>query len=574
MSKSFSNKRLHDWIPRPGRATFVFLFLAFAGAAFAPGLFAQTSAAKPGPSNRYLFIVDTSFSMYDRAMGVQTVVRNLLQSGMNGQLRRGDTLGVWTFNEKLYAGRLPLQRWTPEAQQIITLRTLEFLGKQHYEKTTALDDALAEMARVIENSDAITVILISDADEKIKGTPFDAAINAIYSQNYRRQKKAQMPFTTILRAESGTITGYKVNMAPWPLELPPLPPETQRAEATANKPVEVQPKAPAPVVQPLILSGKKTMPSTTASAGNSAKAEAAPPQPAPATRVPEKAAETPKPKTEPVMVPKPASVPAPTLATESPAPAIAPDNNLKAGVPATPPPVPAQPAAAPKTEPTPAAPEMPTAQSAISPAASASKTVATEAAPPQPVPPTMVPENPIETPKPKTEPVMVAETASVPAPAMKPPAPTIVPDEKPKVETPANPASVPAQPAAAPKIEPAPAPAKPPKPPPVVEIAQAKTPPVANASSPKAGAPPVPAKPPGGWPGAALKNKTSAQPATAPVQTAVTVPPKALFSRKGIWIAGLVLLGIAVGFVVLSKRRSRTTPHASLITYSLDHDKK
>jgi hypothetical protein len=54
----------------------------------------------------------------------------------------------------------------------------------------------------------------------------------------------------------------------------------------------------------------------------------------------------------------------------------------------------------------------------------------------------------------------------------------------------------------------------------------------------------------------------------------VTVPPKALFSRKGIWIAGLVLLGIAVGFVVLSKRRSRTTPHASLITYSLDHDKK
>jgi hypothetical protein len=41
-----------------------------------------------------------------------------------------------------------------------------------------------------------------------------------------------------------------------------------------------------------------------------------------------------------------------------------------------------------------------------------------------------------------------------------------------------------------------------------------------------------------------------------------------------IWIAGVVLAGVMFGFALLLLRRSRATPHASLITRSLDREKR
>ena len=72
---------------------------------------AQTNTARAlPPSNRCLLIVETSRSMQRRAEAVLKAVQDLLTSGLNGQLRQGDTLGLWTFNDDLYTGRFPLQR--------------------------------------------------------------------------------------------------------------------------------------------------------------------------------------------------------------------------------------------------------------------------------------------------------------------------------------------------------------------------------------------------------------------------------------------------------------------------------
>ena len=79
-------------------------------------LCAETNSAKASvsSSNRYLFIVDTSRAMKSRADGVVKTVQDLLTSGLGGQLRRGDSLGLWIFNDELYAGRFPLQEWSPD----------------------------------------------------------------------------------------------------------------------------------------------------------------------------------------------------------------------------------------------------------------------------------------------------------------------------------------------------------------------------------------------------------------------------------------------------------------------------
>ena len=61
------------------------------------------------PANRYLLIVDVSRAMEPRQRSMLKAVQDLLASGMGGQMQAGDTLGVWTYNTNLYAGR-PIHR--------------------------------------------------------------------------------------------------------------------------------------------------------------------------------------------------------------------------------------------------------------------------------------------------------------------------------------------------------------------------------------------------------------------------------------------------------------------------------
>ena len=150
------------------------------------------------PSDRCLLIVETSKSMQRRADAVLGVVQDMLMSGLNGQFRDGGTLGVWTFNEDLYAGRFPLQTWSSSAQKDITQRTLTFLKGQKYEKQANFDKVAPALGRVISDSRRLTVILISSGDWKIRGTPFDDRINGFYQQWHDQQQKARMPFVTDL----------------------------------------------------------------------------------------------------------------------------------------------------------------------------------------------------------------------------------------------------------------------------------------------------------------------------------------------------------------------------------------
>ena len=64
----------------------------------------QTNNPLPNyPINRYLLVVETSHSMQRRADSMIQSIQDLLGSALAAQARRGDSLGVWTFNEALYS---------------------------------------------------------------------------------------------------------------------------------------------------------------------------------------------------------------------------------------------------------------------------------------------------------------------------------------------------------------------------------------------------------------------------------------------------------------------------------------
>ena len=222
---------------------------------------AQTNTVtKAAPSNRCLLIVDTSRSMQRCTDATLKVVQDLLMSGLDGQLRRGDTLGLWTFNQDLYAGRFPLQAWSSEGQGSIATRAVAFLKAQKYEKRANFDKVLPALTGIIKGSERITVILISSGDESIQGTPFDDRINEVYKRLHNQQQKARMPFVTVLRAQNGRLADFAVNTPPWPLQIPPPPRETQTVETPQHKLREALHKAQSTGAPPLIVSGKKPEP--------------------------------------------------------------------------------------------------------------------------------------------------------------------------------------------------------------------------------------------------------------------------------------------------------------------------
>ena len=249
-------------------------------------LLAQTGTAKATrPSNRCLLVVETSRSMQRRSDGVIQAVQDMLKSGLAGQLRPGDTLGVWTFNDSLYAGRFPLQTWSLEAQQGIALRTIAFLKAQKYEKQASFDKVLPALSRLIKDSPLLTIILVSSGDEQFHGTAFDAQINEFYQKWQDVQQKAKLPFVTVLRAQDGRLADFTVNTPPWPAQMPRLPQEVQGADTAQTQVPKAARTSPPPTAQPLIFSGNKTQP-TEAPASKLEAVGAAVQAPAPATEAP------------------------------------------------------------------------------------------------------------------------------------------------------------------------------------------------------------------------------------------------------------------------------------------------
>ncbi len=238
---------------------FALLLLAGCAFAFVNAASAQTNSV---PSNRWLFVVDTSRGMQRRADAARQIAASLVDSGMHGQMRSGDSIGLWTFNDTLHSGQFPLQEWKPGDSRAIAQRVFDFLKSQKNEKDSRLEKIMPEMNQVIAASEFITVILISEGSTEIHGTPFDAKINSSYQAWRDQQEKSAMPFVTLLRARDGKIAQYVVNTPPFPLELPALPEEllkprvTKPAVAEVEKPEPAQPR----VVPPLILSGKKKEP--------------------------------------------------------------------------------------------------------------------------------------------------------------------------------------------------------------------------------------------------------------------------------------------------------------------------
>ena len=199
-------------------------------------------AQPPAPSpNRVLFVVQTSWAMRQQLPAARACVRELLGSGLQGQLHAGDTIGLWTYDSELRAGNFQMQIWADEQRGNIVEATGYFLDRQKATGSARLELALPEVLRLVGESEVITVLLISDGRGTMRGTPFDDSINEVWRQHWNEMQAAHMPFVTVLAGRAGKIVNCNVNPAT-AVSVPVLPQGGEAKPAPAPTP-----PAPAPL---------------------------------------------------------------------------------------------------------------------------------------------------------------------------------------------------------------------------------------------------------------------------------------------------------------------------------------
>jgi hypothetical protein len=227
-------------------------------------LFSQ-AAAQPAaePPQRWLLIFDTSSEMKSRLPTVIPEIKNLFLRSLSGQMRAGDSIGVWTFNRKINAGEFPLTTWTPQLAANISSNIITYLNQQHYAGKTSFAALKPALNRVIDDSERLTIIIFCDGDDTLKLTPYDAGINQAFKQRKGERASLNQTFVLVVRTQRGEFVGATVNFPPGLLDLPafpPLPAPPTVSTAPTNTPaaaviIPVPVAVPAVSLPPLVIVG-------------------------------------------------------------------------------------------------------------------------------------------------------------------------------------------------------------------------------------------------------------------------------------------------------------------------------
>jgi hypothetical protein len=271
--------------------------------------------------NRFLFVLETSSSMASRTNGIENAIVGLLKTGIHGELRPGDTIGFWTYSDRLRPD-FPMQVWSHHSNDAIVENIGSYLRHLRYEKRGHLEKVLPQILQIIGISERVTIIFLSDGNGQVGGTPFDRDINELQKKYAREFRDAHEPIITILAARDGQPFDYTINY-PNTISVPhtadPWPPPV------TNAPVVATASAPAPAPPPphrhieIIMSGRTNVAPSPLPAPVAVAAPVSTPAPLPPTP----SIVTAPPVANISTAPAPASAPLPSPVAAAPLPAPA-----------------------------------------------------------------------------------------------------------------------------------------------------------------------------------------------------------------------------------------------------------
>lgn len=212
-------------------------------------------AIQPAPDgHRFLFIVETSSATGRMQAETEAALFELIGSGVNQEMRPGDTYGLWTYGKEISAGEFPMQIWDSRNSSQLGTIAAAYLSEREFKSSGDVKRLMAAVQNVVHSISNLNIFIISNGDSPMTGTPFDKTINADYKAKRTERKEAKRPFVTTLVARDGWIIEGTVVVSGTPIRLPDrtVPalaekkkPATAPATNAVTPQVVVTPSAPA-----------------------------------------------------------------------------------------------------------------------------------------------------------------------------------------------------------------------------------------------------------------------------------------------------------------------------------------
>lgn len=216
----------------------VCIYIVFAITLIVPRarLFAEPAPERP-QEGRLLFLIETSAATDNDRTAIRKSLRSILESGLNGNMRYGDTIGLWTYGEKVNTD-FPMVMWTHEHLEDAENAIDFWMSKQKFKGRSDFSKLLPSLQKIIKSSQKLTIIWYSTGNEKITGTPFDKEIAELHKEFRDDFRKQHIPFVTLLAVRKGAVVDFTVNPGDAKLRLPEVfeKEATTAAVAATNAP--------------------------------------------------------------------------------------------------------------------------------------------------------------------------------------------------------------------------------------------------------------------------------------------------------------------------------------------------
>lgn len=178
---------------------------------------------KNNRSLRYLFVIDASYSMRPFKNVVRQSMYNLVYSGLQGRMSEGDRFSVWLYNKSVFTNEFGNPDWRRDDDRVLASKVNVFLKSTDFENSSDIQGMMSALKPLIKSAHELTVLIYTDGQDEILGTPFDNKINELYMKHRQELKRNGLPFITLLQVLDGEIVDASVNAALRPLVVPDLP---------------------------------------------------------------------------------------------------------------------------------------------------------------------------------------------------------------------------------------------------------------------------------------------------------------------------------------------------------------
>ncbi len=240
----------------------------------------SVAGAEPDLPRHHVIYIDTSSTLTKNKETVSLIVSNILVTGFNGAIRRGETVTIRAFDDSMRGRRLDMQVWTPETGVEIAGKAIDLVNARRSGRTSRIERITAEMASEAKAYPAADFVLLLDGESLVKGTPFDDQLTGLLVDYRTEARQNRQVFVAALLARERKLVTWSMDLCGSPSGLNPQLTALRRPDPQPSAVISETKGVPDPVEAPSPMSEVTTKQN--------------PPQPAPdALPTPPKVSETP-----------------------------------------------------------------------------------------------------------------------------------------------------------------------------------------------------------------------------------------------------------------------------------------